>query len=132
MYPQVPQPPPYGQYPVNIQQVVPDRVAVWPWYIAYAVVMALMYLFVCGAGVLLALLATKDEDRIQGVIMAIIGLPFAIPYAIAPMLGKTPGAWTYHLVLICIGLTSACCIPVSLPLLIFWLKPETKAYFGRV
>jgi hypothetical protein len=28
-------------------------------------------------------------------------------------------------------MTSVCCIPACVPLLIYWIKPETKAYFGR-
>jgi hypothetical protein len=30
-----------------------------------------------------------------------------------------------------IGMTSCCFLPFLIPLLIYWLKPETKAYFGR-
>lgn len=41
-------------------------------------------------------------------------------------------AWTYHIVLICLGLSSACFIPICVPLLVFWLRPETKAYFGKL
>jgi hypothetical protein len=33
-------------------------------------------------------------------------------------------------VIICLGMTSACFLPVCIPLLIFWIKPETKLYFG--
>jgi hypothetical protein len=28
-----------------------------------------------------------------------------------------------------LGMTSACTLPICIPLLIFWLKPETKAFF---
>jgi hypothetical protein len=28
-------------------------------------------------------------------------------------------------------MTSACFLPFCIPLLIFWLKPEAKHYFGR-
>jgi hypothetical protein len=44
---------------------------------------------------------------------------------------RRPWAWIFGLVLICIGLTSLCCLPVAIPLLLSWLKPETKSYFGR-
>jgi hypothetical protein len=39
--------------------------------------------------------------------------------------------WVYDLVVICVGMTSFCCMPVCIPLLIFWIKPEVRAYFGR-
>lgn len=101
------------------------------WFTVYAVFMAVVYLAVLGIGVFVASFGRKDEEVVQGVIFAVVALPLLVLYAIAPFRGNTPGAWTYHLVLICIGLTSACCIPIALPLLIYWLKPETKAYFGK-
>ena len=33
--------------------------------------------------------------------------------------------------LIAIGLTSCCTIPASVPLLVGWLKPDLRAWFGR-
>jgi hypothetical protein len=38
--------------------------------------------------------------------------------------------WVYDLVLICMGMTSAGCIPACVPLPIFRIKPETKRCFG--
>jgi hypothetical protein len=68
---------------------------------------------------------------VMGVIFVVMGLFFAVPCAAAVFLPPVPWAWIYHLVLICVGMTSVCCIPVCVPLLIFWIRPETKAYFGR-
>jgi hypothetical protein len=104
---------------------------VWPWYVAYAILMAIMYLLCAGGGTVLAVAADRDEDRIQGIIMAVIGMPLLVLYGAAPLLPKRPWAWTFHLVLIGLAATSACCTPVAIPLFIFWLKPETKAFFGK-
>jgi hypothetical protein len=104
---------------------------IWPWYIAYAIVMALMYVACAGGGVLLAVAAPEDGDRVQGLIMAIIGFPLLLLYGAAPLMPKRPWAWTFHLVLIALSGTSACCIPICIPLVIYWLKPETKAFFGK-
>ena len=41
-----------------------------------------------------------------------------------------PWTWVYNLVVICLGLTS-CSMIFCIPLLIFWLKPECKNYYGR-
>ncbi len=109
-----------------------EKPAVWTWYVVYAVVMAIVYFLAIGLGVFLAAFAPKTEDSIEGVVVVVVSLPLMVLYGLAPFRAKTPGAWTYHLVLICLGLTSACCIPVSLPLLIYWMKPETKTYFGRM
>lgn len=54
------------------------------------------------------------------------------PGIVLPLvLGPWPWLWTYDLVIICLGMTSTCILPASIPLLIFWLKPETKRYFGK-
>ena len=34
------------------------------------------------------------------------------------------------MLLICVGMTSCCCIPACLPILLQWIKPDTKAWFG--
>jgi hypothetical protein len=57
-----------------------------------------------------------------GVLTAVVGGAFFLP--------RTPGAWIYHTVIICLGMTSQL-LPISVILLIFWLQPATRAYFGR-
>lgn len=103
---------------------------VWKWYVVYCVAMAVMYLAVTiGGGFVFA--AAHGESQVQGAIMALVGLPLTILYGAAPFLRKTSTTYTVHLVLIGIGLTSACCVPACLPLLLYWLKPETKVFFGK-
>jgi hypothetical protein len=142
--PQPPQPPPgyphasahYGYAPPA--QV--ERPAVWPWFVAYAILMAVVYLLVgiFGATILMVgpeqfQTARNDADviAVQGIVFVIIGPLLLVPFAIAPFLPRRPGAWVFDLVLICLGMTSCACLPITIPLLIFWLKPETKAWFGR-
>ncbi|MGB7159266.1 MAG: hypothetical protein WBD40_14450 [Tepidisphaeraceae bacterium] len=60
-----------------------------------------------------------------------MGVPLAAVFGVAPFLPRRPWVWIYDLVLICLGLTSICCMPATIPLLIFWLKPEAKAWFGK-
>ena len=67
-----------------------------------------------------------------GVIYAIMGLVFAIVFAVGLFLPRKPWGWIMGIVLIALGMTSVCCLPATIPLLIFWLKPDAKAYFGRV
>ena len=107
------------------------------WYKAYCVLMALLYLFIVVAGVFLIIAAPADRDmspeeaRLLGGIMLFMGIALAIPFLIGAFLPRKSWAWVFGLVLICIGLTSVCCMPVTIPLLINWIKPETKFYFGR-
>jgi hypothetical protein len=109
------------------------------WYVIYCVLMALLYVLCFGLGALFlsldpATLEATDEDamvlKIQGGMFMVISIPLVILYGAAPFLPKRKWAWIYGFVTIGIGLTSACCLPASIPLLIFWLKPETKAFFN--
>lgn len=34
------------------------------------------------------------------------------------------------IVAIAMGMTSACCMPAAIPLLIFWINDKTRKYFG--
>ena len=111
--------------------------AVMTWYKVYCVLMALLYLACVAAGVFLIIAAPADRDmsaeeaRLLGGIMLFMGIALAIPFVVGAFLPRKPWAWVFGLVLICIGLTSVCCMPVTIPLLIHWIKPETKFYFGR-
>ena len=98
--------------------------------------MALLYLGTAVMGIVF-LFAEPDQDmsaeeaRIMGAVILILGLVFFIPYAIAPFLPRQSWVWVFGLVLICIGLSSLCCLPACIPLLLVWLKPEMKAFYGR-
>jgi hypothetical protein len=69
--------------------------------------------------------------KIMGSVIIIMGLGFAVVSAIPLLFSPRPWTWVYSLVLICLGLTSPCFLPFSIPLMIFWLKPEAKAYYGK-
>lgn len=109
---------------------------VYRWFVIYCVCMALLYLVTAGMGIVF-LFIEPDQDmseveaRVMGVMFLILGLVFFVPYALAPFLPRKSWVWILGLVLICIGLTSACCLPACVPLLIFWLKPEMKDFYGR-
>jgi hypothetical protein len=109
------------------------------WYKVYAGLMAGLYLLMLLAGMTVPFLDPDDLDLDQddpppwamALIIGCVSLPFAAAFGAALFLPAKPWAWIYHLVLICFGFTSLCCMAASIPLLIFWLKPETKAYFGH-
>lgn len=117
----------------SLNQVTPP---VFKWFVAYCIVMSLLYLFTVGMGIVFLFIEpdaemSAAEARIMGAVLLILGLAFFFPYAFAPFLPRQSWVWVFGLVLICIGLTSACCLPASIPLLIFWLKPEMKTFYGR-
>lgn len=110
--------------------------SVYKWYVVYCVFMALMYGALAVMGFVFLFVApdpemNAEEQRVMGVVFLLMGLVFALPYAVAPFLPRASWVWVFGLVLICIGLSSACCLPACVPLLIFWLKPEMKEFYGR-
>lgn len=68
---------------------------------------------------------------VQGILLAICGPPFALAHALPFVLPRKSWVWVYNLVLICGGMTSCCCLPASIPLLVYWIKPDVKLWFNR-
>lgn len=113
----------------------PQKPPVWGWYVTYCIAMAVLYLVIVVAGFVTLLVGPTglDVDPVENKIISFIfigmGLALLIPFAAGPLLPRRRWAWVVGLVLICIGMTSTCCLPVSIPLLIWWIKPETKEYY---
>jgi hypothetical protein len=106
------------------------------WYAVYCILMALLYVAVAIAGVaFLAFGSFMEEEKVTvvivGVVYILIGLILVVPFALAPFFPPKPWNWIYGLVMIALGMTSCCCLPASIPLLIYWIKPDVKHYFGR-
>ena len=108
----------------------------YKWFVVYCVLMALVYLVLAVMGIVYMFAEPEpdmsaEEAKIMGVVFLILGLLFCVPYALAPFLPRQSWVWVLGLVLICFGLTSLCCLPACIPLLIFWMKPEMKAFYNR-
>lgn len=107
------------------------------WYRIYLAVLAVIYLALTGFGIFLALVPLEtskyeqNELWIMGVIYAVIGAVFFVLSAVALLLPPKPYNWIVGIVMLAIGMTSCCFIPAVVPLFIFWIKPETQAFFGR-
>lgn len=115
----------------------PPTPPVVTWFKVYAIFMAVVYAGVCVLGLAMltmpGFLGSAHSDPgllISGGVYAVLGLAFGIPFALAPFFRQS-WAWVYDLVLICVGMTSCACWPATIPLLIYWLKPEVKQHFGR-
>lgn len=109
---------------------------VYRWFVAYCMLMALMYLATAVMGIAFMFVEPEAdmsaaEQKIMSVVFLVVGILFFVPFAAVPFLPRQSWVWVFGLVLICLGLSSACCLPVCVPLLIFWLKPEMKAYYGK-
>ena len=108
------------------------------WYRVYLGVMVVLNLLVSGLGIFITFFsdyardpAQAEEMMISGIIYAVLGVPFAAAFAVAFFLPRKSWNWIVGIVFIAFGMTSCCFLPAVVPLLIYWIKPETKAYFGR-
>lgn len=103
------------------------------WYRAYCWLNVAMYTSIAVLFPMLLLVEpdTPAEDTVGAVVMAVMCAPLALLYLAGAVRTRPQWGWTYGLVLICLTLTSMCCLPLAIPLLIQWIKPETKAYFGK-
>ena len=98
------------------------------WFKVYAAVLCLCYV---GTGALGFVLLGDAEERVVGIVLITMSIPLLAACALPLILSPRPWLWTYDLVLICLGMTSACFLPACIPLLIAWMKPDLKRYFGR-
>jgi hypothetical protein len=119
----------------NVTKTAPPVVF---WFKVYTVVMTGIYALCLIAGPVMICFGSQANDQdakvfvVQGILFTVISLPLAIAFALPIFLKPKPWVWIYNLVLICIGLTSCCFLPATIPLLIYWLKPEAKVWFQRI
>jgi hypothetical protein len=108
------------------------------WYKAYCIASALLFLVYGVLGVFIILapnytLPGHQKDMppaSQGIMYAILGFTMMIPFIVALFLPRKPWVWIYGIVTMVLGVFGCCCFPASIALLIFWLKPEVKEYYG--
>tara|TARA_R110000850_G_scaffold141460_3_gene263313 strand:- start:4882 stop:5232 length:351 start_codon:yes stop_codon:yes gene_type:complete len=107
------------------------------WFRAYCGLLAFLYLLLMAGGIAILVIPAENmgmqalEARVVGGLFIGMGLIFFFISLMGFYLPRRSGGWTCGLILICIGLTSAIFLPVCIPLLIFWRKPEIQQWFGR-
>jgi hypothetical protein len=117
----------------------PEQPSIVTWQKRYCGFMSVVYVFCIATGVFMIIFRNEGASEqnsagellVMGAGFVAVGIVLSIAYGVAPFLPPAPWVWVYHLVLIGLAMTSACCLPLCIPLLIWWIKPETKTYFGR-
>ena len=110
---------------------------IW-WFKVYTGFLCLLYLATAAFSLYFFLSDPTDLEmsataaRVTGALLLIVGIALFVACLLPLVLKPQPWLWTYDLVIICLGMTSACVLLASIPLLIFWLKPEVKRYFGKI
>lgn len=139
---------PYQQPPTNpvVAQGAPvarplnPNPAVKKWQIVYLIAMLFLYLAVAVGGLLLALfraeIAASDPDvrewelGMMGTVYGVMGVLLFAVYSVGLFWRRGMGGWIYNLVLIGLGLTSCCTWPMTIPILIFWIKHKDDIVLG--
>ena len=107
------------------------------WYRVYCGVLAGLYMLVAVMGAWLAFARPAIEGQsaaetlILGAVYGLMGAVFFLAHLIAALLPPKPYNWIVGIVFLAIGMTSCCLWPAVIPLLIYWVKPETREFFGR-
>ena len=108
------------------------------WYRAYCVAMAFLSLAVAGLGFFFFFVPIEpqkpgDEEAflVMGIVYAGLGLIMFLVYGVAALLPPKRYNWIVGIVSNALGFSSCCLWPAVIPLLIYWVKPETQAFFGR-
>jgi hypothetical protein len=107
------------------------------WFRIYCGFLCFIYFAVAAASFIFFFTSPADLEmsaagaRIIGALLLLTGLALFAACLIPFLFSPRSWLWTYDLVIICLGMTSACFLPVCIPLLIYWLKPETKKYFEK-
>ena len=107
------------------------------WYRLYCGILAALYFVITVVGVLFVVLPSsilevpEMEKFRTGAACLGLGLPLLVATLLPLCLKPRPWLWIYGIVLIAFGLARCCLWPICIPLLIFWLKPDVKGYFGR-
>lgn len=106
----------------------------WRYYLCYAIFMGVLFLAATGLGVWLLFMSTEgphtDATGVAlGTLVTVIGGALGGFYCAAPFVTRPRWSWTYHTVLIVVGLLTGVGLLLGIPLLIMWLRGNTRALF---
>ena len=107
------------------------------WYRFYCGSLSALYALIAAAGLFIAYIQpssssqSPEESLIMGLIYAIVGTIFFAIFLVASILPPKPYNWIVGIITIALGMSSCCLWPAVIPLLIYWIKPETREFFGR-
>lgn len=105
---------------------------------AYAIAFAVLYILCILLGVAMLFFPNAWEMGktgnlpmgVQGIIFIGVSIPLLVLSLIAAFAPRKKWGWTINFVIQAIGTTGCCCMPLALPMLLRWMKPDVKAAFG--
>jgi hypothetical protein len=109
------------------------------WYQRYCQAAVALFLLGSGLGVyaISARNSLAETVGVDPVAMGIFGLLWiltlnflALVHFAALRSPRAPWAWKIHAIVLGVGMTTLVLWPVALPLMWYWMKPETKLFFS--
>ncbi len=74
---------------------------------------------------------STDDAAIVFMVYGVLSLLMAAPWMLAIFAGRRPWVHTLGTVMLVLTMvTLSCCLPISIPLLVVWLKPEVKRWYA--
>ena len=126
---------PPGEGPQGIQEGPPE--AVYYYRIYGGTVAALCTLLIAaGIGSFVdpflsgAVSGGRSGDVLAGVLMSMFGIAMLIPCVLSLVGGRKSWVHTLATVVVILSMLTTCCLPIGIPMLIFWMRPETKRWYG--
>jgi hypothetical protein len=107
----------------------------------YCALQVFLYLLLVGVGAFLIIASLADPASfptspgepppwIIGVVITVLYLPLLVVYAVGLAAPRRRWLYMYGIVVCALSMTCGGCWMFAIPTLIFWLKPETKAWLG--
>ncbi len=139
---------PYEQPPTNpaVAQGAPvarplnPNPAVKKWQVVFLIVMLVIHLVGVAIGVLGVLFAAEItagdpglkewECVIIGVVYGLVSILGFAAYSVALFWRRGMGGWIYNIVLLVLSLQHCCIWPMTIPILIFWIKHKDDIVLG--
>ncbi len=114
----------------------PRPIVIWLFKL-YCVFIILCGLFSIGFGgvVLTFNPPAPSPARTEGIQIAALyffmGAASALPALLGIFIPRKPWGWTYSMILLGLSMLGCVCIPPAVLLLIFYLRPNVKAFYGK-
>jgi len=104
----------------------------------FAVLAALVDIGIVGLGLVMMIspalhagpASLGTGEVMGGLVYGALGMVHFIPTMLVLLGPRSPWVHTLGTVILALTLHQCCCIPLLIPLLIVWMKPETKRWYG--
>lgn len=136
-----PPPAPYVAYAPGTEEPVGAAPSGILWLRIYCGFQLLFFLLLSGVGVVLLIAPLLDPGSfptrsgepplwIFGLILTALYSPMLLLYAVGLAAPRRRWLYAYGFVLCALSMVCGGCWPFAIPALIYWLKPEVKAWLG--